>query len=276
MEIKPKILLPVDFYSTSDNTFLYAIAFAEQFNADVHILTVLEDTAEPEQNNQFRKGLKEREIELFYQQIKSYKNTSEVNLSFGLTKESFTDAIINYLQNNAIDFLIIGYDTNGIKSNSQIRQEISEKNYKVNVPIIIVPEKATFSIENNIAFDVRLHSEECELLKKLAVDFNKKGRLVHCIHIADSQKSFNEAVAKKDAWMNKINQTNLSLDILLSKNIMNGLKKIIEKYNIQVLTMINSSANEIQTLLRTQVEALTVLSPKAVYVYISTNQRIDF
>jgi len=57
---------------------------------------------------------------------------------------------------------------------------------------------------------------------------------------------------------------------------MNGLKKIIEKYNIQVLTMINSSANEIQTLLRTQVEALTVLSPKAVYVYISTNQRIDF
>ena len=117
MEIKPKILLPVDFYSTSDNTFLYAIAFAEQFNADVHILTVLEDTAEPEQNNQFRKGLKEREIELFYQQIKSYKNTSEVNLSFGLTKESFTDAIINYLQNNAIDFLIIGYDTNGIKSN---------------------------------------------------------------------------------------------------------------------------------------------------------------
>lgn len=134
-----RILAPVDFSEASGHALDYAIALARVFNADVHVLYVLEDPFlyAPTTAQSFRDEYEQSQQKQLEQLLGSH--TAE-----GVTIESSMQPgtpfyeIISYSKQNDIDLIVIGSHGKGLVAHALLGSVAEKVVRKAPCPVLTV------------------------------------------------------------------------------------------------------------------------------------------
>lgn len=241
------ILVPVDFSLASDKALEYAL---DLMNKEVDTLTILHVYSLPIPDP-------EMPHDLIAQLHESYKEIAETHIQkllerIMLTHGDFLDVngktvpgsavagILDQSKNLHTDLIIMGMRG----ENKMLRKILGTTATRViqgtDVPVVIVPEGATYSPIQKIAYASNLEEEDILALDQVIGLANRLDAEVYCVHIQDEGKPVDNY--KKDllekAYEHDLNQSPIHVDILTHKNIVLGLNTYVEYKEIDLVVML--------------------------------------
>jgi len=137
-----KILIPIDFTSASENALRYASSFInDDRTTELVMLHVLESEPSAEEKSELEAG--------FHQLAKRVLSSTQSPYSFMTRSGSLVETITSVLTEVGADMIMIG--TKGADPDQEdANSNTSEIVLDTNVPVLVIPEKAPFAM-NQIA-----------------------------------------------------------------------------------------------------------------------------
>lgn len=242
-----QILVPIDFSEASRNAAKYATSFAKVFHADVLLLNVVSPpiiaddsflapvmVTQAEKVNE-SKRLMEGQVNFL---AKQYPSRVSGSVTEGLPE----DAVIEIAKNCATDLIIAGMKGKG-KSNSIFGSVATAIIRKRQLPVLLVPERATFQPMKYITlasdFAANMEVNRYQLLWEIAEQFSSE------IDILNIEKS--EGVMTQDAIIGKMRTSRAFLKFnhqfyaLKVKNITKEILSFIKDHPTDLLVMVEHS-----------------------------------
>jgi nucleotide-binding universal stress UspA family protein len=135
-----KILIPIDFTSASENALRYASSFLkDDRTTELVLLHVFEGEPTEEEKVELEAG--------FHQLAKRVLSTTQSPYSFIARKGPLLETIINVLTEVGADLIMIG--TKGADPDLEdASSNTADIVLDTNVPVLVIPEKATFGIRH--------------------------------------------------------------------------------------------------------------------------------
>lgn len=133
------ILVPVDFSETSDDAFDHAISLARAFDAELHVLHVLEDPFlyAPTTAQQFRDEF-EAEQRQRLDALMGKHGVEGVKLSSTMQPGTAFYEIIQYAKNNDTDLIVIGSHGHGLIAHMLLGSVAEKVIRKAPCPVLTV------------------------------------------------------------------------------------------------------------------------------------------
>lgn len=237
-------MAPIDFSNTSLNAADYAISFARSFEANLHIINVIPPPIivdDPVLASVLitQTELMESNKQLMKEKIEALSKTANIQITGLVTEGPPADVISEIAQEKKAELIIMGMKGKG-KSNSVFGSTVTAVIRKSGIPVLVIPEKASFQTLQNITFasdfdpDVELESYDLliDLVEKLNIP----------VYILNIQKK--EGVMSSEAAIGKM-KTNLAFSkfqpqfqTINERNIEQGINKFIENNHTDLLAMV--------------------------------------
>ena len=236
-----KILVPTDFSHLSKIAIDYAIQLGMKFKADLVLLSVVFIEG-PGRGSLQTKDLEEVLISdarnACIQLIEEFKTKYNSRINYEVTLGYPVGKIIkNYAVNNGVDLIVMGTKgATGIKKIFLGSNAFSVID-KSNVPVIAVPEFATFKSLNDIVYatDIFNLKDELEKVISFARKFNAR---IHILHVTSPREQ--EAIEPKE-MMETIIKTfrynHISFAVSHADDPEEGIEEYIARNKIDLLAM---------------------------------------
>ena len=249
-----KILFPTDFSENANN----ALKYAEHIVATLKAELILFDAWEmPNANSslnmpsekQIESHIKKRMQELLARLRKSdlVKNLPIRNR---IKKGKMASLVKNMVKEEAIDLVIMG-----TKGASGLRKILMGSNTaavieKADVPVLCVPEKATFNNLKKIVFTTDIRDYNLPALKE-SVEFAKKfDAEVIITHIGDTEFDKRDELSQfKKLIMEEVSYEKISYKYFSSLDLVDGLNHYVENNDIDLVAMTTKRRSFFRSLL---------------------------
>jgi nucleotide-binding universal stress UspA family protein len=251
-----KILVPTDFSATAKNAAEYAIAFAKSIKAEVTFLHVFDiPIAVTDVSVVIVPSPQELEVvnvkamNNYMNEVKS-KHGESVVLSGEVKMGYVNEEIEHFVKHKKIDLIVMGITGAGKLSELLIGSNVTHVVKKIDCPVIVVPEKATFTQLKNIVFACDYnHVEESKAVDWL-VDFVKlldaKLMVINIGKHAEKRKvSKNLAVGLLEYIFENVNEPlempstlDYSLHQRKDEDVIHGINRFVDMHKADLLVMI--------------------------------------
>jgi len=256
------VLLPTDFSENSWNAIKYALDFHEKIDCNFFLLyvnklgnvilndapylptqDVIEAVYTKPSKVQLRKMLRRIAASKFQNKKHKFYTISDYNF--------FVDAIREHVKEKKIDLIVMG-----TKGASGLKKIIIGSNTgdvitKVHCTTLVVPEKATYTKIEEIAFPtdfaLQYNVNTLEPILKIIQDHQAELRVVHVSKKAT--KLNRDQIKNKDLLEDYFNSSEPSFHFLINENIEAAIQCFVESRDVNMITMVAKNLNYFQQIL---------------------------
>jgi len=255
------ILLPTDFSENSWNAIKYALELYKKTTCNFYLLHVTlipyyttgdfttltsSDIVEKTILEQAKKALKK-----LMQKIEKLPKNSKHHFYTLSSYNSFIDAVKTHIEEKNIDLIIMG--TKGASGLSEVivGSNTGDLITKVKHPVLIIPEKAEYSIPKEIAFPTDYNifylPKILNSITEIAKMYNATIRILHITKkdeiLTDSQ------LENKEFLSNFFMDEKHSFHRITNRKIEEGVQCFVESRNIDMIIMVAKNLNLFQRIL---------------------------
>lgn len=246
-----KILVPTDFSENAMNAFRYAIWFADQYEADIHLLHVVYPTAEPLDFPSLAAQMAQKQIETAEEVVKSFteRGLAQVHTTYGpryipkITSEVLMGTAEARIKEIAvdknIDLVIMG--TKGEHNNLQntFGSITTGTMNQAPCPILVVPEKAIQRKIKTIGYATDLRpSDPYHIweIGRLLAPFAAILRVVHIEKRPDEERPLNMKNLQ-DFFASNVPSLQVNFHNIATKNVEEELANFEETWEVDLMVM---------------------------------------
>ncbi|MEM7106071.1 MAG: universal stress protein [Bacteroidota bacterium] len=245
-----KILVPTDFSNTACFAHEFAKTMAKVFDAEifaVHAYTIpyLEATVPTEIRqeimNQQKKSVEKQFRDFFYDHP-NQKSTEDIAVRvverYTICEGNPIDVIIRESKKEDIDLIVMGTrgaHNLGEKIFGSVTTAVIEN---VDVPVVVIPEGATFHGMKNIAYATNYEEGDENFIEFLEIFSKKMDAMTHFLHIDNSPKNTLKSSGSK------VPETKIQFDMgfvsfteLAGDSIIDSIDHFVENENIDLLAI---------------------------------------
>lgn len=238
------ILVPTDFSPASRNAAMYAASLARYFDATVHLLNAVEPPVLAD--DQILASVMITQAEIIQQNMDLMQKEIEIILADSAVKidsyvrEDFTTGLIrDVAEKTDTDVIVMGMKGRG-KSNSVFGSTTTAVVRKMDYPVFVIPEKASFSPIADVIlasdYNAETESETYEFLKRLVEKFNSRIRIVNVAKKPDEMKP--AAVSGRMKTSMAFSGHSVEFDTVAGKDVESEIEKYLEKHFHDILAMV--------------------------------------
>jgi len=260
-----RILVPVDFSDYSENAALYALNIAQKFKADILLLHVYFDPAQPaytplesfafsvdfeDINRQTEKVVEEnlKELSQKLKEVQKRENIKGVNIKYDMTMGSAKEEILSYCDIYKPGLLVMGTrgkELSGLRSFGSITAKIIEK---AKIPVLAIPKgynSKKFSLPQKVLYATDFRQSDYWALSKLVSFVKPFGAKVYCVHVdLEIDKQHEELMREIRHFITDTLQIyNLECGLLETVDIQLGLESFIKERGMDILAMTTHERN---------------------------------
>lgn len=255
-----KILCPLDFSTVSENALSYAFQLADIFDAEIHLMHVIEPATEvvmeiphtmpvidKKSLDATREQLKHFSEKVLTRVADKLKNTPVLFSEIEIGARGLT--INHQAKEQSVDLIIMGTHDEENKS-WWLSSVASEVLNSPSIPVLIIPEEAEFESVERISFASNLRRGDFMHLLK-TIDFLKPlNPEYRCIHVVENEKEKTEINMEEliDAFSHQIEDTNITFHQLEEDDITEGLEAFNLIYHVDLQVMVKAKRNFFQAL----------------------------
>ena len=207
-----KILCPVDFSATSLNALEFAVAIAKRFNSSLTLVNVFTE-------RDFNKIVGDEAVGKSFKELLAMANSKMSTLAQSVNVELSTDALgrcdarvelgeltdqlLNIIEEGRYDFVVMGTTgiskTNGIFFGSNTEEVIE----KVKLPLLCVPESATYHGFNKLVYASDFAEEDKVAIQEVisfATMFDARINVLH-INQGDANVQYDQFVSELNSFI---------------------------------------------------------------------------
>ncbi len=255
------ILVPTDFSDNSWNAIQYALEFFKDTSCNFYLLHVTsisnyaggETPIIPTAQVIEKTLLKQAKIELQKLLIKIkklYPNTNHTFITLS-SYDYFIDAIRNHIDEKNVDFIVMGTKgANGVKR-AIVGTNTGDLITKVKCPVLVVPEKATFSIPKEIAFPTDFNIfYQTNILSSISALAKLYDSAIRILHVAKKDEQLTSYQKENQEYLNDFFMDEKhSFHRVTNKKIEAGVQCFVESRDINMIVMIAKNLNLFQQIL---------------------------
>ena len=243
-----KILFPTDFSENANNAFVYALKWAEKYEAEIITLHVYElpvlDMSFvdiPLYQAEVYQSIEMGSFENFKDQIPILRNIasqhglSHIPLNNILLSGDLVTNILEIVQKEYIDFVIMGTTgSNGFKG-MFLGSNTASVMSGTNTYVIGIPEKTIYQPITKIAFTTQFTIEELDSLRRLIPIAKKFDAEIECVYIKNETNAVKEIIIAD--WEVIFREENVRFHIIESNDVQESILEFINQHHINLLTI---------------------------------------
>ncbi|WP_185154386.1 universal stress protein [Fulvivirga sp. M361] len=244
-----KILIPIDFSDCSINALDYATGLAEAMKSELVLMHTLNtsmmhnDVGSGSIVNELAHGIEE-DVTIRFAQIKK-KVPSLANVPYTtVVKRSFVnDAISAVVNSHDIDLIIMG--TKGAHGLEEMI--IGSNTYSVirnsGIPVLAIPEKASFKSPRQIAFASDYKNtvpEDLTLLMNFCFIFASK---IHVLHVSEENDISGPKLEQAQRFEQYLKKIPHVYQVLKHKNLEEGVEEYAQEHHIDMIVVMPRKHN---------------------------------
>ncbi|MEL1242675.1 universal stress protein [Flavobacterium sp. DGU11] len=242
-----QILFPTDFSEAANTAFIYALRFADSFNAELVILHVYDlpivETPElPETATEIFDIVEMNQFESFRDELPKLHNLAESNNLGHVQMRNillYGDLVYNINKvctDEDIDMVVMGTKgASGIKE-TFIGSVTGAVIANVKVPVLGIPAEAEYQPIKNIAFTTQYKDKDNDALNRAIAIAEKFGARIQCLYITntDDPKDIEERI---NEWKIYYRDNNIDFFNIAGDHIEQSILDFIESQNVGLLVM---------------------------------------
>lgn len=242
-----RILFPTDFSEAANAAFMYALRFADSFNAEllilhVYDLPIVETPPLPESTKEIFDIVEMNQFESFRDQLPEMHKIAE-NHQLGHVQIRnillYGDLVYNInkvCKEEEVDFIVMGTKgATGLKE-TFIGSTTATVISNVAVPVLGIPAEAAYSPIKNIGFTTQYRDKDNDALVR-ALDIAKKfGARLQCLYIStnDDPSDIEERIAE---WKIYYKTENIDFHVVIENNIEQAIFDFTDTHSVNMLVM---------------------------------------
>lgn len=243
-----KILFPTDFSEKANNAFIYALKWAEKYDAEITTLHVYElpilDMSYvdvPIYQAEVYQSLELNSFENFKDQIPVLReianqhNLGHIPIKNVLLSGDLVANILQLVESERINFVIMGTSrVSGFKE-MFLGTNTASVMTGSDACIIGIPDDSAYRPIHKICFTTQYSEEEQDALRKLIPIANKFDAEIECIYIQTADNEVKDVVVAN--WKLLFAEEKVSFNTVQSENVEDSILEFIESKNIDVLAV---------------------------------------
>ena len=246
------ILFSTDFSDGANNAFLYALQLANQLNTKLYVLysyitPVLSAThaGQPELLGQVYEQIELTKFDYYKKQIPQLHHLAEEHsldhsrMVFLFEEGTVVASVKKSVQAENIALVVMG--THGA---SGFRQEFIGTNTvsvirNVKVPVLAIPEKASYSTIQKVAFTTLFREKDQAALKEILDLAKIVEATVYCTNVITENSNPADALYYGESWRKLFPDYELEFSFLQNEDtVENTINKFIKENNIDLLAIV--------------------------------------
>ncbi len=258
--VPTKILVPVDFSTSSTNAARFALRLAERFGSEVKILHVYHSPTidmipfsdvgsiqiDFEYNNPMVQHEAKKRLLKLYDELKKFiteQKLNNVRLGYSLREGFVSFGIIDVVRRYKPTLIIMGTRSSGFESIELVGDVAAQVAEETKIPLLVIPENAVLSEPsnvNNIIYAAHLDGKDAFALRKMFSLLRGFKFHVRCIYACENP---NDALVKAkmkelETYINKvIKNAPIRFEVIPSKDAFNTFKESLLKENIDLFSL---------------------------------------
>jgi nucleotide-binding universal stress UspA family protein len=243
-----KILFPTDFSDKANNAFLYALKWAEQYDAEITILHVYEfpimDMSYvdvPIYQAEVYQSLELNSFENFKDQIPVLREIAEnhnlghIAMNSVLLSGDLVSNILQLVESERINFVIMGTSrVSGFKE-MFLGTNTASVMTGCQAYVIGIPDDSSYRPIHKICFTTQYSDEEQDALRKLIPIAKKFDAEIECIHIQTQDNEVKDVIIAN--WNLLFNAEKVHFNTIKSENIEDSILEFVISRNIDLLAV---------------------------------------
>lgn len=248
------ILVPVDFSEASHNASLYALSLAHHFDAKLHFVNAVTPPVTLEDSVLASVMITQGEIirdntNQMYQEIEALSRIHPVKMDSFVDQGFPSDLIRKIADETDSELIVMGMKGKG-KSNSIFGSTTTAVVRRLDYPVFVIPEKASFEPISNITlasdYDSETESKSYSLLLEIAEKFNSK---IKIINVTGKRAELKHAeIIGKMKTDHAFSEYPTEFHTIQGENVEEGIDKFLQKYPHDILVMMARSHSFIERL----------------------------
>lgn len=243
-----KILFPTDFSEKANNAFVYALKWAEKFDAEIITLHVYElpildmsyvdvpiYQAEVYQSLELNSFQNFKDQIPVLREIASRHNLEHIQISNVLLSGDLVSNILQLVESEHINFVIMG--TSRVSGFKEMFLGTNTASVMVgsDACIIGVPDDSSYQPINKICYTTQFSDEEQDALRKLIPIAKKFDASIECIFVQTGDNEVKDVIIAN--WKLLFEAENVKFNMIKSENVEDSILEFISTNNIDLLAV---------------------------------------
>lgn len=242
-----KILFPTDFSNVANNAFAHALGFAKLVHGELILLhtyelPIIDNQFAPQNYKEVFDSLELANFDRFKDEIPKLRqiaienNCEHVKFSHILMDGDLMYNVKELIKNDAIDYLVMG--TSGATGWKEmfLGTNTGEAIANLSIPILSVPERATYSKIETIGFTTRFREKDKEALRRVIEIAKSAHAVVKCLYVQTKESDNTKAIYEE--WEALFKEEPVQFFIIPSDKVKQTIEDFIAHQNIDVLAML--------------------------------------
>ena len=242
-----QILFPTDFSEAADKAFLYALRFADSFNAEllvlhVYDLPIVETPPTPESTQEIFDIVEMNQFESFREQLPELHKIAERNNLGHIRMRNillYGDLVYNInkvCKDEEIDMVVMG--TRGATGFKETFLGSSTASVMMNapVPVLGVPIEAEYHGIKNIAFTTQYKDKDNQSLRRTLDIARKFNAETHCLYIKNDDDP-EDLEGRINEWKMLYNDERVNFFNISGDHIEQTILDFIDNQHVDMLVM---------------------------------------
>jgi nucleotide-binding universal stress UspA family protein len=243
-----KILFPTDFSDKATNAFLYALKWADKYDAEITILHVYElpilDMSYvdvPIYQAEVYQSLELNSFENFKDQIPVLREIAEkhnlghIAMNSVLLSGDLVSNILQLVESERINFVIMGTSrVSGFKE-MFLGTNTASVMTGTEAYVIGIPDNSSYQPIRKICFTTQYSDKEQDALRKLIPIAKKFDAEIECIHIQTQDNEVKDIIIAN--WNLLFNAEKVHFNTIKSENIEDSILEFVNSGNIDLLAV---------------------------------------
>ncbi len=242
-----KILFPTDFSNVANNAFAHALGFAKLVHGELILLhtyelPIIDNQFAPQNYKEVFDSLELANFDRFKDEIPKLRqiaienNCEHVKFSHILMDGDLMYNVKEIIKNDAIDYLVMG--TSGATGWKEmfLGTNTGEAIANLSIPILSVPERATYSKIETIGFTTRFREKDKEALRRVIEIAKSAHAVVKCLYVQTKESDNTKAIYEE--WEALFKEEPVQFFIIPSDKVNQTIEDFIAHQNIDVLAML--------------------------------------
>ena len=244
-----QILVPTDFSPASHNAARYALSLAREYGADLILLNVTPPSVIVHDSMFASVMITQAEIiqqnrDLLDKEMVALDGENQTNIKALAIEGFFAEVIPETAKNQEADLIVMGMKGKG-KSNSLFGSTTTAIIRKGNLPVLVIPENASYKKPGNItlASDYKSDIEPgcCSALLSLAEKFKAPVQILHVERKEDDLSREKAVVKMRTSLLFKT--VGHTFHTITENNVEEGIHKFMEENPTDLLAMVAGRHN---------------------------------
>ncbi len=255
-----KILFPTDFSKVANNAFVHALGLAKLVHGELILLhtyelPIVDNQFAPQNYKEVFDSLELSNFDRFKDEIPKLRdiaaahNFEDIKMSHMLMDGDLIYNVKEIIKSETIDFVVMG--TSGASGWKEmfLGTNTGEAIANLSVPVLSIPETATYSKIETIGFTTRFREKDKAALSKVIKIAKAAGAMVKCLYV-ETKNSDNTEATYKD-WEDHFKDEPVQFFIIPSEKVNETIEEFIVHQDIDVLAMLTYKRSFFQWLFTT-------------------------